>query len=283
MNEKLQYATMLEIPVSTCNVTFKPVKKRRGKRKKVDIDAVKDKLVDKVNTQMQSVETDNAQPQEQIAEQYAVSVDNNQNLQSQESQTEIAFEEQNGLEQAEEQTALVRPAQKKKFKFSIVGVQLAIIGALVAVIFLTNALYTDSGINVFLRNVFGTQSSVSVDTRDYDEFAPVISIDDGATVTLSDGVMTFSGKGSLYAPCNGKVTMLTLGEDGKYTMEITHSEKFKSVLTGIDYAYAGIDDTVYFNIPVGYVTAGATMCFTNSNGAVISDYQIIDDAVVWSV
>ena len=34
MNEKLQYATMLEIPVSTCNVTFQPTKKKRAKTKK---------------------------------------------------------------------------------------------------------------------------------------------------------------------------------------------------------------------------------------------------------
>ena len=35
MNEKLQYATMLEIPVNTANVTFKPKKFRRGAKKKM--------------------------------------------------------------------------------------------------------------------------------------------------------------------------------------------------------------------------------------------------------
>ena len=272
MNEKLQYATMLEIPVSTCNVTFKTTKKRRGRRKKVDVDQVKNQLVDKVNLQMENENQTTLTEQTARTELETVDV-----LPTEEISNNID-EQPDNID-----TAVVRSVKKKRFKFSIVGVQLVIIGVLVAVIFLTNALYTDSGINVFLRSVFGTQQSEQTDAREYGDFSPVISLNDGTSVFLNDGVVTLSGKGSLYAPCNGKVTMLALGEDGKYTIEITHSEKFKSVLAGIDYAYVGIDDSVYFNIPVGYISAGATMCFTNGDGTIISDYQIIDDAVVWVV
>ena len=50
MNEKLQYASMLEIPVNTCNVTYKPIKKRRLKRKKhPSSEEVKNELLKKVN------------------------------------------------------------------------------------------------------------------------------------------------------------------------------------------------------------------------------------------
>ena len=50
MNEKLQYASMLEIPVSTCNVSVKPAKKRLfSKKKKVNHEQVKEQLVKKVN------------------------------------------------------------------------------------------------------------------------------------------------------------------------------------------------------------------------------------------
>ena len=173
--------------------------------------------------------------------------------------------------------------QRGKFKISVIGVQLAIIGVLLATIFFTNALYPDSGINVFLRGVFGTDKSVSVDDRIYADFSPVINLDDGSSVVLENGVMTFSGSGSVYSPCDGKVSAISKDENGKFTLEITHNSNFKSVLTGVDYAYAGLNDTVYHNIPVGYVTAGATMCFTGSDGSVISDYQIVDDTVVWAV
>ena len=175
-----------------------------------------------------------------------------------------------------------RIKNKKKFKFSVIGVQLTLIGVLVATIFLTNALYADSGINVFLRSVFGNEQASVVDERTFDEFAPVLSVGD-SEVSLADGIMSFTGSGSVYSPCDGTVSSITVNNDGKYTIEITHSTNFKTVLSGIDYAYAGLDQTVYGNIPVGYVTESATMCFKNQTGAVISDYQIVDGSVVWAV
>lgn len=262
MNEKLQYATMLEIPVSTSSVTFEPQKKRRRAKKKTDPDAVKQELVNKVNAEMDSVQEQPEQPLEQEI---------------------IGVEQANAIVTPEEEvTASVVKKEKVKKRFSIIGVQLVIIGLLVATIFLTNAFYTDSGINVFLREVFGTTPAVQVDEREYGEFTPVLALDDGTSYTFADGIITVSGEGSIYAPCNGTVSSIIKGEDGKFTIEITHSQNFKSVLGGLDYAYAGLNDSVYSNIPVGYVNASATMCFKQSDGEVITDYQIIDDSVVWA-
>ena len=279
MNEKLQYATMLEIPVSTCSVSVKPAKKRLfGKKKKVDHEAVKEQLLNKINSEEKVVLEENSVNLESSTE---------NDIELTDSPSQETFSEQNEEVVAAEYTAQVRPLNKKrekgKFKISIIGVQLAIIGVLIATIFFTNALYPDSGINVFLRGVFGTDKSVSVDDRIYADFSPVINLDDGSSVALENGVMTFSGSGSVYSPCDGTVTAINKDENGKFILEITHNSNFKSLLSGVDYAYAGLNDTVYHNIPVGYVTAGATMCFTGSDGSVISDYQIIDDAVVWAV
>ena len=272
MNEKLQYATMLEIHVSTCNVTFKPTKKKRFKRaKKVDHEIVKKQLVEKVNAE------------ENLA---TLSENNEQPVYAQENEILESTEEQVLAENVTEQSATVRPIEKKKRKFgiSVIGVQLTVIGLLIATIFLTTAVYPDSGVNVFLRSVFGTEQNVSVDDRTFSDFAPVINLDDGASVALGeDGVMTLTGKGSVYAPCNGTVSAVIKGEDGKFSLEIMHSQNFKSVISGLDYAYADLNDSVYYNIPVGYISAGATMCFTGSAGAVISDYTIVNDTVVWAV
>lgn len=270
MNEKLQYATMLEIPVNTVSVTVAPQKKRHAKKKKVDHDSVKQELLNKVNSEiLVKNESEELQREEQVEEQVPQQIEYSES-------TEEFYQQE---------TALVTKAEKKKkrFKFSVVGVQMIVIGALIATIFLTNALYSDSGINVFLREVFGTQTVAQADLREYDEFVPVIAVDDGATATYADGVITVSGRGSVYAGCDGKVSKIEKGEDGKYTIEITHSQNFKSILGGLDYAYAGLDDSVYHNIPVGFVNSGATMCFQNNEGTVISDYQIIDNQVVWAV
>jgi hypothetical protein len=80
------------------------------------------------------------------------------------------------------------------------------------------------------------------------------------------------------------VSSVVVEEDGLYTIEITHSENFKTVLSGLDFAYAGQGDNVFGNIPVGYMDGdGATMCFTDGSGTIISDYQLVDNSVVWSV
>ena len=266
MNEKLQYASMLEIPVNTCNITLTPTKKgRRKKKRREESEGVKQELIEKINQKNQEMTIpaqDGLYGLNEIVDQ----------------PTETP--------EMEENSASVHAVENKKEKkprgFSIIGAQGAVIALLIVSIILTNYLYADSGINVFFREVFGTEQTVNVDQREYDDFLPVLSMGD-AEVTLADGIMSFSGEGSVYSPCDGVVSAITQTEDGKYTVEITHSTNFKSIISGIDYAYAGLEQKVYGNIPVGFVREGITACFKNQDDAVISDYQIVDGVVVWSV
>ncbi|MBR1967858.1 MAG: hypothetical protein IKA11_00490 [Clostridia bacterium] len=271
MNEKLQYASMLEIPVNTCSVTQTVTKrKRNGKKKKVNPEAVKEELLNRINSQ-DGVAPLEETPSEQAVSETVVDADyNNDSV------------ENGALETASVYSATEK--KKKPFKFTVVGVQLAVIGVLIATIFLTNAFYADSGINVFLKSVFGNGSETEVvDARTYEDFAPVISVGDG-TVAVEAGVISFAGKGSVYAPCDGTVSAVTQGDDGLFMMEITHSDNFKTVLSGLKHAYAVSGDLVYSNIPVGYYTGeDASMCFMSGDGVVISDYQIVDSSVVWVV
>ncbi len=262
MNEKLQYASMLEIPVSTCNISsVKQKKKRFARKKKISDEQIKEQLLEKINAQDDS--------SEEVL-----------------SQTEVMDQAQEIQEESEqlESTASVRQAlpKKKKFTFSIVGVQLAIIGILVATIFLTNAMYADSGINVFLRNVFGVEEQ-TVDVREFDDFSPVIAMGDNYNLSVEEGVISFAGEGSVYSACDGVVKSVVKGEDDKYTLEITHSPNFTSVISGVERVYVSQGDVVKAKIPVGYLEPdGATMCFMGSDGAVISGYQIENDMVVWA-
>ncbi len=272
MNEKLQYAEMLEIPVNTCNITYKPPKKRRGKIKKKD-DEVKSELIDKVNATEMQIDPDSAEETMQ---------DSVENIDNAESQTlvpvsEVTEEENNSL------TVNIHKAEKKKrkFKFGVIGAQLTIIGALVATIFLTNALYADSGINTFFKGVFASKPVETVDAREYAEFAPVINA--GETLTLENGVIATEHTGSLYSPCDGKITEISVGEDGKYSVEISHSDNFKTVVSGLQFVYGEKGSDVFTNVPVGYVAeVGATFSFYGSSGA-ITNFTLNENTVVWAV
>ena len=52
MNEKLEYAEMLEIPVNTCNITYKP-SKNKNKKKLVKLEEAKEKLLKKINNNVE--------------------------------------------------------------------------------------------------------------------------------------------------------------------------------------------------------------------------------------
>lgn len=247
MNEKLQYASMLEIPVNSCNVTYTKLKRKKTKRKP-DSEKVKQRLLEKVNSSV--VEETNVE----------------QTLEPEINAPEIKA-----------------PATKNKKVFSVVTAQLVIIGILVAVIFLTNAFYQDSGINVFFKGIFSSSASSQTAEKNFDDFAPVIALE-GASVNLNQGVATLSGSGSVYSPASGTVKSVTKLENGKYELEIAHSTTFSSILTGLDYAYSLVGDTVYSNIPVGYLSGGEMqMCFCLGSGEMIVDYQIVDGAILWAV
>ena len=123
MNEKLQYATMLEIPVSTCNVTFKPIKKKNRKRKKeVNPEAVKQQLMNKINAEEQPTTQETAEFNYTDTEPVY--------------QNEIASEENASVDSELPATVNIISAKERrrreKGRFSVIGVQLAVIGVLIA-------------------------------------------------------------------------------------------------------------------------------------------------------
>lgn len=263
MNEKLQYAKMLDIPV-TSTVTYKPPKKRLFKRRKKDED-VKKQLLDKING-----ETGEPQITEEAAAAENSEVAENVLLET--SETETA---------CEEATSTVRIAEKKakkRGKFGIIGVQLCVIGALVLGIFLTDAFMADSGINTFIKGVFGGEKAT---VKNYDDFKPVLS---SGTVNVNEGVITISGKNSIYAPCDGTVAAISKDENGTYTVEVKHSDNFKTLLTGLDMIYVEDGQTVFGNIPLGYVNGGnAKLCFFDGDGRMLNDFSVDGNAVIWAV
>lgn len=283
MNEKLQYASMLEIPVSTCSVTKLPTgKKIATKKRKFTEEQVKSMLMEKINNEeeisyrLNQFDDENEQ-NNSMQENMSSDIFDNENL--------IDFDKQNN--ENERDYSLKTNGGKKAKGFSVIGMQLVIIGILLATIFITNVLFIDSGINVFLRGIFEDDAPVVeqvTDQRIYSEFAPVISMGDNSELGLDNGIISFNGEGSIYAPCDGNITNIINNEDGTYSIEISHSDNFMSIINGIEHIYVNVGDAVYKNIPVGYLEAdGASICFKNNLGEIIKGYQITDGLVQWAI
>ncbi len=238
---------MLEIPVTTTNIVTKPKKTRR--KKTAPPEELKEQLINEVNAEM--------------AEESAAA--------------EAALPEENEYSEV----SIVKK-EKKRRGVSVVAIQVAVIAVLAAVIVLSNFYIENTGINAFLRYVFSPSASEQTDDRTYNEFMAQLPTKNG-DVVLEEGVMTFSAKGSVYSPCDGKVTAVTL-KDGKYTIEVEHNKNFKSVISGADYAYVEIGSTVYASIPVGFTRGEeVSLCFYNGENAQITNFNVGDGEVVWAV
>lgn len=310
MEEKtqLEYAKMLEIPVNTCNVVVKKSKKR--KKKATEADALKQQVVDSVNARLAaapcpdapetltdtmpesaefSAEAAASEPAEAAAvaaadvpaetlpagdeEEYAFpaeSVPEKRGL--------LARLRANRAGRAERAPGEA-VAEDGKRRFNIVMAEFAVIVALVAVIFLTNVFMPSSGINTLIRAAFGTQEEQAEDVRDYTQFTAESPVRSGETA-LEDGVMTFSGKGTLYAPCDGIISKI-VEDAGKKAVEIEHSKKFKTVISGVDFAYYTVGDTVYQSLPVAFVDGGTATVALYNDGVLVSNYLIDNGNIVW--
>lgn len=283
MNEKQSYAKMLEIPVSTTNITYKPSKKRK---KKATLEKVKETLLAKINAKTEKdelspvLEVDKQVEQETTAVVEEKTVEQTEEVAVTEEELNGAVElEENSGETSAESDVSITTVKKKKFKLDIVSVQVAVIVVLIGFIALSSYFVKDSGINVFLSHVFGTSQTQEI--KDYSDFSPEIF--GSVNVTLNDGVMTMHGEGSIYSPCEGVVSAVEVGQDGKYNLTVTHSETFVTTISGLDYAYCEVGTTVYKKIPLGFSEGDrVSVCFF-SEGELLQDYILDGSNVVWQV
>lgn len=256
MDDKMQYADMLGITENTCNIVYKPTKTRKKRSKKADAEQVKKELIDKVNLLA------NEEKEEVVYQDEA--------MENQVHTSEVEVEEE------------IKP-KKKGFKISVIGVQLAVICLLIGTIALTSILNTNSGINTFIKSVFNGNTVAKVDDRTFDQFAPVFTPDEQATYTVSEGIISVSGRGSVYSPCDGKILALSKGEDGKYNVEVEFSKNFKAVFSGLDYTYSNVGDSIKSNIPIGFIKENGKVCFMDEDNVLITSYTLENNAVKWEV
>lgn len=256
MNESIDYAEMLEIPVSTLNVTKKRSRKRRG-------DDLKERVVEAVNERLE-------EPAPAAEAEDSVSA------------------VENVTDYGDEAVAAAQNAPRRRFLDGklLIGEFVAVL-ALCATILLTNIFWPESAINTFFAGILSpSETEEPVDERVYSELTLGSVVSDAAVVCQvnEDGLMTFTAECSVYAPYEGSVKNVAAAEDGTYTVEIGHTSSFSTVLSGLTYAYCAAGDEVYSNIPVGYSDGAAAVTVAMYDaGALIRSYTVGENNdIVWN-
>ena len=234
MKDGMEYAEMLGMEVSSCDVYVKPKKTRKKKE-------LKDDVIKKVN-------------EPEVA-----------NAEFGEFGTDIPVRS-NG-------------EKKKKFRFDVVYAEGVAVFLLAVTILLTNIFWENSGMNRLFKSAFGDGQTVQTDTRTNVNFNAQ-SPSGEMEVTLDKGVMVFSGKGSLYPVCDGKVASV-VEEDGKYTITLKHSDVFKTVISGVDFVYADQGDEVFKYVPVCYVNGGDAKVSMYNKDVLVTNYVVEGGSIVW--
>lgn len=253
---EFDYVKMLEIPVNSCDVVVKPVKKRKKD--------VKKQVIDKVNGE---TVLENS-PAKQITE---------SKVKKQKRVKEKPLKQQK-VKKIKKQKPVIEEEKSVEIKnagFDIVSVQVVAIFVLIVGIILTNIFWEDSGINNLMRTVFGNETTIS--DVSYTSFTAGLpsKTDD---VVLENGVMTVSS-GSVYSPCDGIVESV-IENDGTYTVTVKHSESFSTVVSGLENVYVAVSEKVYSNIPIGYSQKESSVSMFDGD-AILTGYVLSENQIVW--
>ncbi len=245
MNEQLDYAEMLEIPVNTVSVTKKKsIFKRRQKAQPQD--DIKERVVESVNERMGA---------------YVISEDVSDPPKPEKIKTV--------------------DGGKRDRKTVILWTEAALVGILAIGIFITNLLMPSTVINTFLSSFAEPTKEEPV----YSQLtlSPIVGDFSDAEVVLNDGVLSFTAEGSVYPVCDGTVSKV-VENDGVYTMEIAHTSTFTSVITGLNTAYSAVGTKVAENIPVGYSDGQNEIKVTlYDNGVALNCFTLNGETPVWTV
>lgn len=300
MNDAISYENMIEVPVKTCSVTVAPSKKRKGAKKKPE--ELKTAVIKKVNdldyyneylSEVKKQKEPNLSSDtgdydaliNKLKNQISDSVSEDFTIAKENSSSDIVLDNitEEELSAPDENlkvnTITVKTrSQKKSFKKEIIAI-ISVVAVFAVAVTSSIFLAERFSIPTLFSGLFNDEEAVTLVYSDFDATVPCLT---SGEVSLSDGVMTITGKGAVYSTANGTVSDIVFGEDGKYSMTILHGENFKTVISGLDYTFSNVGDSVYKNIPVGqFMGDGSYTVSMYSNSGLITDYSLEGDSIVW--
>ena len=255
MSETIDYAEMLEIPVSTLNVTKKRGKKRRAPEE------LKEQAVEAVNERLEA-------PAEERAEEERVA------------------EGENVVDYGVPEGYPEKP-RRKFLEGKVLIAEFIAVCALCATILLTNLFWENIAINTFFRGLIEEDTpAAAVDDRTYSELelGSVVSDANVVCTVAETGELTFTAQCSVYAPYGGVVQSVA-ENNGTYTVEVEHTTSFTTVISGLTHAYPAVGETVFSTIPVGYSDGAAPVSVAMYDaGSLIRSYTVNENNdIVWNV
>ncbi|MDE5943680.1 MAG: hypothetical protein K2H30_05695 [Clostridia bacterium] len=256
MNQELDYAEMLEIPVNTVNVVKKKsfFKRKQAVQPAPQPEELKEMVVESVNERVGA---------------YVYAED----LTDAPKPEKVRFKNR-----VSDAAAAIKGKGGK-----VLFIEAVAIGLIAIAIFVTNIFMPNSAINAFLGLFTGTANAEAAEPT-YSELtlSAVVSDFSDAEVFVSDsGVISFTAEGSVYPVYNGKISHV-YEDSGLYTVEIAHTSNFTSVITGLTYAYYEADTKVAANLPVGYSDGASEVRVSlYNNGALLNCFTLMDEVPVW--
>lgn len=302
MNQEIEYAEMLEIPVSTVNIERKKKRGRKPRAPKQEFTEnktadLKETVIAHVNGRLDEM------PQEKIsadAALFAESANSEGRLEFDDVKERIdtvrlySAEEKNAARlYAEEYAfdgddvpngvgryALNEERTPRRVRVAL-GIEFAAACALCGAIFLTNVFMPSSAINTFFRTLTTPQSSTQADARTYSDFTLTGVVSDFTEVemTLSPtGILTFTEKCCVYPAADGVISAVQQNADGTYTIRVAHSDSFSGVIKGLQCVYYAVGDEVKANVPVGYSDGeGEVQVTMYSEGVLLNCFEITEE------
>lgn len=251
MNQELDYAEMLEIPVSTVNVVKKKslnLFRRKGGKSETQTDELKELVVDSVNERVGA---------------YVYAED---------------------LSDVPAGQTVANSANAKKDRGNLVIISELVAVCVIAVaIFLTNVFMPTSLINTFITSIADGRSTATEPTYNELTLSSVVSDFSDADVTVSEsGVLSFTAEGAVYPVCAG--TVASVIKDGElYTVQIKHTSTFSSVITGLKDVYSATGTKVAANIPFAYSDGRNEVQVSMYDGeTLLNCYTLSGEVPVWN-
>ena len=303
MNEEIEYAEMLEIPISTVNVVRKTDRRRKKKtpfapQEMAESAPLKESVIDRINERMEGEDTREVSVE---ADLFAESANSQGELKfdpipdridtvrvySTESPSgfwddslhpqDISLNSQNEAPMYKTKKDL---PWEKIIKNTLNG-EFIVVCALCGAIFLTNVFMPTSAINTFFRSIADTQNSTTADPRSYSDFnlQSVVSDFTDVKLTLSPaGILTFQDACCVYPCADAKIAEISKNEEGIYTLKLQYSDSFTGIMQGLSHVYYEVGDQVKTNVPVGYANGEEEVQVTMySGGTLLNCFELTEE------
>lgn len=311
MNEEIEYAEMLEIPVSTVNVVRKNNRRKKraettDQKNSIPHDVpLKESVIEQVNERLHEEdpmqEPSNQSPLQVEPELFAESVNSEGRLDFDPIPERIdtvrlfSTEESEGSfssrlhphdyslnsENGEGKYTLSDKNRLEKILEKTLSAEFVAACALCGAIFLTNVFMPQSAINTFFRAIADAPTITQTDDRTYEDFnlSPVVSILSDAELSLSTaGILSFQDDCCVYPCANGTVAEVSQSKEGIYTIKIKYSDSFTGIINGLNHVYYAVGEEVKANVPVGYTDGKTEVQVTMySSGALLNCFCLTEE------